>query len=254
MKKVFHSKYKEFEDNIDVYINDFDNIGDSIKDSRNKLKLFSLSDGTVINIKSFKVPNLINKIVYNFFRKSKAQRSFEYANKLLEFNIGTPTPVAYYEFYSPLFFKKSFYISEQLECDLTYRELTTDFDYPDYDVILRAFTRFTYNLHEKGILFLDHSPGNTLIKKEKDDYNFYLVDLNRMKFEFLDFETRVKNFSRLTIHKSMVEVMSDEYSKCSGENYDKIFSLMWSETEAFQEKFHRKKRLKRKLLFWKRFS
>ena len=251
MKNVFHSKYKEFEDDIDVYINDFDNIGDSIKDSRNKLKLFNLSDGTVINVKSFKVPNLINKIVYNFFRKSKAQRSFEYANKLLEFNIGTPAPVAYYEFYSPLFFKKSFYISEQLECDLTYRELTTNFDYPDYDAILRAFTRFTYNLHEKGILFLDHSPGNTLIKKEGDDYNFYLVDLNRMKFEILVFETRVKNFSRLTIHKSMVEVMSDEYSKCTGENYDKIFSLMWSETEAFQEKFHRKKRLKKKFLFWK---
>ena len=251
MKKVFHSKYKEFEEDIDVLINDFDNGGDSIKDSRNKLKLFSLSNRTVINVKSFKVPNLINKVVYNFFRKSKAQRSFEYANKLLKLNIGTPTPIAYYQFSSLFTFKKSFYISKQLDCDLTFRELTTDFDYPDYDVILRAFTRFTYNLHEKGILFLDHSPGNTLIKKEGDDYNFYLVDLNRMKFESLDFEARVKNFSRLTIHKSMIEVMSDEYSKCTGENYDKIFNLMWGKTEAFQEKFHRKKRLKKKLLFWK---
>ena len=106
-------------------------------------------------------------------------------------------------------------------------------------------------MHEKGILFLDHSPGNTLIKKTDSDYSFYLVDLNRMKFGVLDFVTRVKNFSRLTIHKPMIEVMSDEYSKCTGESYDKVFSLMWRETEAFQEKFHRKKRLKKKLLFWK---
>ena len=251
MKNVLHSNYKEFEDDINVLIHDFENTGDSIKDSRNKLKLFKLSNGTVINVKSFKVPHLLNKIVYKFFRKSKAQRSFEYANKLLELNIGTPKPIAYYEFSSSLFFKKSYYISEQLDYDITYRELTTDFNYPDYDIILRAFVRFTHDLHEKGILFLDHSPGNTLIKKIEAEYYFYLVDLNRMKFQDLDFETRVKNFTRLTIYKSMIEVMSDEYAKCTGEDYNKIFNLMWKETEAFQEKFHRKKRLKKKFLFWK---
>ena len=62
-------------------------------------------------------------------------------------------------------FKKSFYLSEQVDCDLTYRELITDLNYPNYETILRAFTRFTYLLHERGIQFLDHSPGNTLIKK-----------------------------------------------------------------------------------------
>ena len=145
------------------------------------------------------------------------------------------------------FFNRSFYVSEQLDCDMTYRELTKDFNIPDYDNILRAFTRFTFSLHEKEINFLDHSPGNTLIKKSEDKYDFYLVDLNRMIFGPLDFETRIKNFSRLTIHKSMVEVMSDEYAKCSGGDYNKIFNLMWQETEIFQEKFHRKKRLKKKL-------
>lgn len=200
-----------------------------------------------LNIKAFKIPNLINKIVYKFFRKSKAQRSFEYANKLIELGVGTPKPFAYFEYKSLLFFGRSFYVSEQLDCDMTYRELTKDFTIPDYDKILRAFTRFTYSLHEKGIHFLDHSPGNTLIKKNGNSYDFYLVDLNRMNFGVLDFETRIKNFARLTIHKSMVEVMSDEYAKCSGEDYNKIVNLMWLETETFQEKFHRKKRLKKKL-------
>ena len=218
---------------------------------RNSLKLFQFKDMTV-NVKSFKVPNSINQIAYKFFRKSKAQRSFEYANKLTALHIGTPQPIAYYEFSTPFLFKKSYYISEHLNYDFTYRELTTDFDIPNYEAILRAFTRFTFQLHEKGIHFLDHSPGNTLIQLNNGDYRFYLVDLNRMNFGTLDFETRIKNFSRLTIHKSMVEVMSDEYAKCSGHDYEKVFKLMWQETEAFQERFYRKKRLKKKLKFWKK--
>jgi Lipopolysaccharide kinase (Kdo/WaaP) family len=250
MKKVLHSKYKDFELKIDAFITNFDNLGEGIKDERNKLKLFTLND-SVINIKSFKTPNFINQIVYKFFRKGKAQRSFEYATKLLKLGIGTPQPIAYYEFANSLLFKRSFYVSEQLDYDLTYRELTSNFDYPDYENILRAFTRFTYNLHEKGIHFLDHSPGNTLIKKNGKQYLFYLVDLNRMKFETLDFETRIKNFSRLTKHKFMVEVMSDEYAKCIGENYEKVFNLMWQTTKTFQYKFHRKRYLKRKIKFWK---
>jgi len=76
--------------------------------------------------------------------------------------------------------------------------------------------------------------------------------LNRMNFVKMDFTTRIKNFARLTIHKSMVEVMSDEYAKCSGYDFNKVFNVMWRETEAFQERFYRKKRLKKRLKFWKK--
>ena len=72
-----------------------------------------------------------------------------------------------------------------------------------------------------------------------------------MEFRTLDFETRVKNFSRLTIQESIVEVMSDEYAKCSGEDYNEIFNLMWSETLSFQEDFYRRRRLKKRYKFWK---
>jgi len=250
MKKVFHPKYQDFEFEIEGFINFFDSSGENIKDARNKLKLFQLND-VVVNIKSFKIPNLINQIVYKFFRKGKAQRSFEFAKKLKTLGIGTPQPIAYYENSSALLFKRSFYVSEQLKYDLTFRELSSNLDYPSHENILRAFTRFTYNLHEKGVHFLDHSPGNTLIVQKESDYDFYLVDLNRMRFESMDFDTRIKNFSRLTTHKSMVEVMSDEYAKCSGNNYEKIFKLMWKSTQEFQSKFKRKKRLKKMLKFWK---
>lgn len=244
--KVFNNSLEShFKTKLTQLIHDFEALEGGVG-KRNIIKTTEL-DGINLNIKAFKVPNIVNQVAYQFFRKSKAQRSYEYAHKLLGLQVGTPQPLAYFEYKTPLLFKKSYYVSVHLDCDLTYRELTTNFEYPDYDDMLRAFTQFTYSLHQKGIYFLDHSPGNTLIKRNGNGYNFYLVDLNRMVFKPLDFETRIKNFSKLTIHKSMVEVMSDEYAKCSGEDYNKIVHLMWKETEDFQNKFHRKKRLKKKL-------
>ncbi|WP_282124692.1 lipopolysaccharide kinase InaA family protein [Algibacter mikhailovii] len=249
---IIHPDFKSDASFFDDIIHNFDSKGENFgNQDRNSLKLFKLRKKT-INVKSFRIPHLVNQIVYRFFRKSKAQRSYEYANKLLAMNVGTPQPIGYYEFKSLFLFNKSYYISEQLDCDLTYRELVDDLNYPNHEAILRAFTRFTYQLHEKGILFLDHSVGNTLIKLNNGDYQFFLVDLNRMEFRTLDFETRIKNFARLTIQESIVAVMSDEYAKCSGEDYNRIYNLMWSETMAFQDDFYRRQRLKRRFKFWKK--
>jgi len=251
MKIIFSEKYKDKESSILKVLDTFPDGGITLKEgARNTLKIYDI-DGLKINIKSFKIPNALNKIVYRFFRKSKAQRSFEYANKLLSKGVGTPAPIAFIEESNGVAFKKSFYISEHLEPDLTFRKLIREPDYPDGENILRQFTAFTYKLHENGILFKDHSPGNTLIKSNGKDYNFYLVDLNRMDFKVLSFEERIKNFSRLTPKKEMVAVMSDEYAKLTDWNRDEVFNAMWRHTKKFQEKFHRKKRLKKKFLFWR---
>ena len=244
--KAFENKKSEM---LQVLQN-FYSSGETIKDSRNTLKIFSLH-GRKFNVKAFRVPNAVNKIVYKFVRKSKAQRSFEFANILRDKGIGTPEPVAYAEEANAVTFGKSYYISEHLAYDLTYRELVTEPDYPDHEEILRAFTRFTFQLHEKEIQFLDHSPGNTLIQKVNYDYKFFLVDLNRMNFKKLSFEERMQNFSRLTPKEEMVKVMADEYSKLIRIPKAEVFERMWFYTNEFQEKFFRKKRLKKKLKFWK---
>ncbi|MBV1922728.1 MAG: Kdo domain containing protein, partial [Flavobacteriaceae bacterium] len=106
--------------------------------SRNFIKNITVG-GINLNIKSFKIPNLVNKIAYKFFRKSKARRSFEYGNKLISLGINTPKPIAYFEYTSLFTFQKSFYVSEQYNNELTYRELINDHDYPGFEEILRAF-------------------------------------------------------------------------------------------------------------------
>ena len=247
MKMFFSEKYKPQKEEILKLIDSFDKEGENLgRGDRNVIKIFQLGDEK-INIKSFKVPNFINKVVYNFFRKSKAARSFEHATYLINHEIGTPYPIAYLEEENPLFFGKSYYISQQLEADCTFRALIENPDYPNREQILREFTAFTHKLHENNILFKDHSPGNTLIKKNGNQFNFYLVDLNRMDFKSLSFEERIKNYSRLTSKKEMVEIMSDEYAKITGQPYERVFKLMWGLTSKFQKKFYRKKHLKQKL-------
>lgn len=225
---------------------------DFIVGKRNAIKLFEFQ-GKTLNIKSFRIPNLVNKIAYKYFRKSKASRSFEYANRLISNGIGTPHPIAFYENHDLIGLKDSYYISEHLQADLTFRELVLIPDFADHENILRQFTKFSFELHEKGIEFLDHSPGNTLIKKtDEGQYEFYLVDLNRMKFhESMDFDTRMKNLRRLTPKKEMIAIMSNEYSKFYNKSEAEIFEKMWHETSEFQKGFARKKRMKKKLKFWK---
>ncbi|MBE8723936.1 Kdo domain containing protein [Flavobacterium hungaricum] len=247
---VFEKSTKSILDTITTFNSSGELFGNG---DRNKIKLFDLN-GKTINIKSFKIPNIINKVAYRYFRKSKARRSFEYATILLEKNIGTPEPIAFLENFNVIGLKDSYYVSEHMAADLTYRELVEIPDYQDRENILRQFTKFTFGLHEKGVEFLDHSPGNTLIKKtENNTYDFFLVDLNRMNFhEKMSFEQRMNNFSRLTPQKEMVAVMSNEYAKFYKEKPEAvIFEKMWLATTTFQEEFARKKRLKKKLKFWK---
>lgn len=252
MKINTHTAYKSSHFKLQEFIEKFRNAGRILADgNRNQIRVFELN-GESVAIKAFKIPNVVNKIAYRFFRKSKARRSFEYASRILAKGILTPQPIAYAEDKNGLTFGESYYICRHLDYDLTYRDLVENELNEERVEILKAFTEFTFSMHEKGIHFLDHSPGNTLIVKKPEGYDFYLVDLNRMEFKPLDFNTRIKNFSRLTPKKEMVEIMAREYSRLAGYDYEQTLEAMWEETVLFQEHFHKKQQLKKKIKFWKK--
>lgn len=251
MKLHIHPEYASQKKDFERMLNNFDQSGEPLgSGERNQIKLFD-HKGEAINVKSFKIPNPLNKIVYKYFRKSKAQRSFENAIYLLEHGIGTPQPIAYAENFSLFGLKDSYYTSAHLDCDLTFRELVENPSYPDREKILKEFTRFTFQLHENGILFKDHSPGNTLIKRTETGYRFYLVDLNRMAFKELSFEERMKNFSRLTPKEEMILQMSKTYASLINRNQKEVFEKMWKYTQDFQKAYFRKKNFKKKILLRK---
>src|SRR5690606_8632600 len=107
--------YLKSRDKLKNYIGNFYTDGKLLFDgSRNKIKLFE-SGGDLIAIKSFKIPNTFNRIVYKYFRKSKARRSYEYAHFFLEHNIDTPIPIAYFKRFDKIGLLESYYISEYIE-------------------------------------------------------------------------------------------------------------------------------------------
>ncbi|WP_413533475.1 lipopolysaccharide kinase InaA family protein [Empedobacter brevis] len=249
-KIVVNNNYKTTKPEIKSIVDNFDLIDDYIaKGTRNSIKKKKLESGKIATIKSFKIPNIVNKFVYRFFRKSKAERSYEYAKELIKLGFLTPYPIAFVENKTAFTFRDSYYFCELVEADLTYRELVEIPTWENRNEILKQFTKFTFDLHEAGIEFLDHSPGNTLIKQiGENKYEFYLVDLNRMNFhDSMSFDLRIKNFSHLTPYKDMVEIMGKEYAKLINKPEDLVIDAMWNKTEEFQQKFHKKQARKKKL-------
>lgn len=253
MQIIVHPQYKEKEVLIPQLIDVFFDSGDLIvQGARNTIKSNFLGNEKV-NIKFFQKPGLFKSIIYSFFRSTKAKRSFDYANYLLENDIPTPFPIAYIEQKNSFgLLQDSYYISQQIDYDFTIRELIHNPLFPERNIILEQFTTFTYKMHQARVNFLDHSPGNTLIvKKGEGQFDFYLIDLNRMKFETLSIEVRMDNFKKMWLSKTMVKVIAKKYAVLSGESEVKLHQILLKKTKAFKGKITRKKYVKRKLKLMK---
>ena len=241
INKLIHPEFEGYTSEISKCIENFSNTGTLIYGGdRNQIRCVNIA-GNKFNIKSFKTPNIFNSIVYRYIRPSKAKRSYEFALKLLKLGISTPQPVAYFEVADSLGLGKSFYVSKHIDYDLDFRVLIHNQDYPERERILELFTEFTFQLHEKGVNFLDHSPGNTLIKKTTEAYKFYLIDLNRMRFEKMNLNDRMYNFRRLWLSKAMIRIIAKKYAELYGKPYAEIHNLMLKHSRQFQKKINQKK-------------
>ncbi len=250
MNWVFSEGFSQYKNEVANIIKNFKTGGTPIgPGARNIVKVFDI-DGKKYNFKSFKQHNFINRHVYKFYRKSKARRSFEYANILLSKKFYTPNPIAYIEFFDFWGLTSSYYMSEQLDNCFPLTDALHNINHPEREKIFRGYANLMFNLHESGIEFIDNASGNFLLKKEDETYNFYLVDLNRMNFHS-DFPTdkRLRNFARLTDNLDTMKIISDEYSKLSGVPVEYCLQKI---NEA-SEKMVRKRKIKKILKFYKYF-
>jgi len=243
---IIDPNYGELKVALRSFLEAFDTEGEVIvKGNRNTIKKYHIN-GTAFTVKKFKKPNAFQSLVYRFIRKSKARRSYEYAQILSEKGINTPKPVAYLEQFS-MGLKDSYYICEHLEYDFDFRVLNHNPKWPNRKEILQQITAFTFDLHEKGVHFLDHSPGNTLILDKGDGtYDFYLIDLNRMRFETLNFKQRMKNFRRLWLSKTMINIMATTYAVLYDTSEKETHHWMSYYARKFQRIKNAKKLRKRK--------
>lgn len=202
-------------------------------------------EGLRVNVKSFKKPNVINQFAYAYIRKGKALRSFEYANLFREKGIGTPEPVACIVYRNLWGVTRSYYISLQVDYDYLFRDLRAKRP-TDMESILREFVRFTYHFHSQSVYFVDHSPGNTLIKRTEGGIEFNLVDLNRVKFIQIPPLVGLKNFYRLNATDDMIDIMADEYARLTHSDSREMTRLLKEWTHAHDECVRKRKEKKGK--------
>lgn len=203
----------------------FENGGTLIYEGRNKLKEFEIH-GRKLIVKSYQLPHLINRIVYNSFRASKARRSYQYAQMLRKAGIGSPAPVGFYSTGTWLLFGRSYFVSLKSECPYTYRNLLEETFTGDKEKVLRAIARTTAALHENGFLHKDYSGGNILFRETDKGIEVEIIDLNRMRFGKVDIETGCKNFERLPGTYEMFVILADEYAKVRGFDADRCLELI----------------------------
>jgi serine/threonine protein kinase len=239
-KFILNEEFKKFEYFLCNIKQFFKENSNTIHKARNELKVLEHENQKLV-VKYFKIPHFINKIVYTFFKKSKAQKSYEYALKIKDF---TPKPIGYIEFYESFLINDSYFISEKFDYDFTIREPLLDINFPNKNEIFKAFAQFTFDLHENGIYHLDYSPGNILIKKENDNFIFKIVDINRMKFLNMDLEKRAKNFSKLWAKDEDLEFIAKEYAKIYEKNNEEFISKTISFSKKHKAVKNFKKRLK----------
>ncbi len=208
--------------------------GETIYKGRNELKRFE-RNGREIVVKSYQIPHLINRIVYRFFRSSKACRSYRYAELLREIGVGSPEPVGYYNSGNWLLFGHSYFASLQSECPYTYRDFATR-TFSRQEEILRTIARTTATLHEHGILHKDYSAGNILFRDDKESIEIEIIDLNRIRFGKVSLEEGCKNFDRLPGTPDMIRCMAEEYAKARGFDVEKCYGLIKSSIESNTKK------------------
>ena len=176
--------------------------GEIIDARRNILRL---TDGIVV--KRFRTPDLFHGIWYGIFGKSKARRSYEYAQRMEGL---TPEPIAYREVRVCGVLRESWYACMQSTCPFTFKDLMEQPNFPNRSQILFAIGRFTAELHQRGIWHRDYSRGNILFNE--DGSHIEVIDLNRIRWRK---HIHGNPFARLPIEAEGLKIMREGYESIS---------------------------------------
>ncbi|MCC8035503.1 MAG: hypothetical protein LIO77_06185 [Rikenellaceae bacterium] len=225
MKKIINEKYRHLTGFIDMIpCGGFEEGGELVYNIRNQVKVFDV-DGEKIVVKRFKKPHKFNRLMYTFFRGTKAERAYRNAMELKSLGVGTPVPIA------------SINIKEKgLISDCYLITQYTDFK-PVRDLILEekyiramgltALVDFTATLHEKGVEHKDFTNTNVLYSLNSDlTFDFMVIDINRMSFGYMSRLSCISNLKRLCKDSESIHDFSVKYAARRGWNpYFCLFAL-----------------------------
>jgi len=236
-KIIINPQYEELSEFIYSLPDTFCKTGEVIRNIRNEIRVIKTGNYKLV-VKSYKVPNIINKIAYGGLRKSKAERAYEYAMLLLSKGIGSPVPVAYVTEKKNGLFSKSYFVSLFSECPYNYYNLL-EMEFKRKSEILESIAKTTAKMHENNFFHQDYTGGNILFDEKTSVIPVELIDLNRMSFRKIDITTGCKNFSKLCATEEMLEIMAKMYANARGYNEEQCVTLVKKYNPSWkQEQFH----------------
>jgi hypothetical protein len=238
MKIVINPEFTRLKSFIEALPSIFDKEGEVVYKERNEIKVFDADDEKVI-VKSFKIPHFFNGIIYSCLRPSKAERSYKYGLTLIEKEINTSIPVAYIEDHQAGMLAASYYVSVYRKYPGILRELRYS-PLAGRENLVAAFAAFTADIHSKEVFPLDYSPGNILYEKVNGQFNFCLIDINRMRFVPVDMELGAYGFRRLWGNEETLAFMAREYARLRKFDEQKFENLVLKYHRIFWEKYSKK--------------
>ena len=181
------------------------------RDYRNVLQKVTV-DGTAMVIKRYKRPTIANCFIYSYFRTNKAKRSYEYAFRLEEMGFATAEPIAYIEIKKNGFFHTGYFISSFLSHPLL--DTINEYDAETKTEIIKDFAAYTADLNEKGIVHYDYNLSNIFFYKEdgKSNYQFALIDINRMRFKHFSKRKCIKGLKTIQFELPYLAYMAECYA------------------------------------------
>ena len=192
MRIIILPKYQIFRPFISQLPGIFDTSGKILYQGRNTIKSFIYNNREWI-VKRYKKPNLIQQIIYTFFKKSKAERAYLYAQILQSKGISTPEGIAYIEQ------KKNPTLGGSEEFD-TY--------------LADCLAAFFVQMHTKGFLHGDPNLNNILYHKDKEgNVSFSVIDTNRSVFKSSPTQQEcLDNLKRITHQRKLLQYITTQYA------------------------------------------
>ena len=167
--------------------------GREIFKNRNAIRQYELGDDSVV-VKQFTLPIAFNRVVYRWWRKSKAQRSYEYAMQLRALGVGSPEPLGFCDTGSLWQVGYCYYASRTSKLRYNYHDAVNG-KQPDEEYVLCTLAKTVARMHEGGFWHKDLSGNNILWDRVDDEGNpldvavyshqdykiaIELIDLNRI--------------------------------------------------------------------------
>ena len=213
LKTVVADDFKSHADFISALPGAFaDGQGETIYDQRNQIRRFT-DRGQVFVVKRYKSVNALQRVVYTFFRKTKAARAYLFAQEFRRRGIDTPREVAYIETGSGRLFLTGYFVSLEApgtETHLLLREVK-DFSHELADAVARQIL----TMHSHGVLHGDLNLSNFLCTEHDGQYHFTMIDINRSHFTdgMPDDEACLQNMVRTTHRRDLYEYLVRSYAR-----------------------------------------